>query len=309
MLAILLLLAITLYFPGAIATAAGTADITVSAPGEDVDKGAQFQVSISVVPNNDIAGMQFNLSFDPSLVTADSVAEGNLLSQDGASTYFSPGMIDNNAGTITAVYGAITSPGQTVSTQGTLATITLTAGSAGGSSPLTLSNVVVGDIGGNSVSVNVINGSVTINCPPVLDPIGNKVVNEGETLTFTISATDSVGDSLNYSATNLPAGATFDPGTQTFSWTPDYSQAGAHESIHFEVSDGSLPDYEEITITVNNLHQSDTNGDGNVNVLDMIMVGQRWGEVGTSGWITEDINEDGTVNVLDIILVGQNWTG
>jgi hypothetical protein len=73
----------------------------------------------------------------------------------------------------------------------------------------------------------------------------------GEHLTFTVSATDPDNDSLIYSASNLPPGATFDPQTRTFSWTPGYDQAGVYPNVHFEVSDGELTDFEEITITVN----------------------------------------------------------
>ncbi|MFA5375263.1 MAG: S8 family serine peptidase [Dehalococcoidia bacterium] len=53
----------------------------------------------------------------------------------------------------------------------------------------------------------------------------------------------------------------------------------------------------------------DTNCDGSVNVLDMILIGQHWDQEESAGWIPEDVNNDGTVNVLDMILVGQNWTG
>lgn len=53
----------------------------------------------------------------------------------------------------------------------------------------------------------------------------------------------------------------------------------------------------------------DVNGDGTANVLDLILIGQRWGEQGQSGWIGEDVNLDGVINVLDIIIVGQHWTG
>ena len=51
------------------------------------------------------------------------------------------------------------------------------------------------------------------------------------------------------------------------------------------------------------------NGDGHVNVLDMIRVGQHFGETGTPGWIPEDVKQDGEINVLDMIIIGQNWTG
>ena len=53
----------------------------------------------------------------------------------------------------------------------------------------------------------------------------------------------------------------------------------------------------------------DVNCEGAINVLDMILIGQHWGQTGAPGWIPEDVNGDGTVNVLDMILVGQHWTG
>jgi hypothetical protein len=147
------------------------------------------------------------------------------------------------------------------------------------------------------------------NNAPVLDAVGNKAVVELTTLAFSVSATDPDGDTLTYSASNLPIGATFDPATWTFTWTPQDGQSGVYASIRFLASDGSLSDTEDITITVSDGVQGDVNSDGAVNSLDMIRVGQHWNETGASGWIPEDINNDGTVNVLDATLIGQNWTG
>lgn len=76
------------------------------------------------------------------------------------------------------------------------------------------------------------------NNPPVLMAIENKIVNEGKNLTFTVNATDADGDSLTYSAANLPEGATFDPNTRVFSWTPGYGQSGTY-SVTFIVTDGA----------------------------------------------------------------------
>jgi hypothetical protein len=144
----------------------------------------------------------------------------------------------------------------------------------------------------------------------VLTPIGNKSVDEGGLIEFTVSAIDPDGDSLTYSALNLPAGASFNPQTGAFSWQPNYAQAGIYAGIRFEVSDGGLTDFETISITVNQPYEDwDTNGDGVTNVLDMIRIGQAWGETDLGGWIREDVNEDGTINVLDMILIGQHWTG
>jgi hypothetical protein len=89
----------------------------------------------------------------------------------------------------------------------------MTAKSAAGTSPLDLSNVIVGDINGNPVAITVNDGSVTISTAP---------------------------------------------------W--------------------------------------DVNGDGFVNVLDMISVGQHFGETGSPGWIPEDVNRDGVINVRDMLL-------
>ena len=292
-----------------VASAAGTTAVSVSAPTQPIGSGEQFTVSIVVVPNTAIAGMQFDLSFDASFAAVSKVEEGGLLKQGGASTFFNSGSIDNQAGRITGVFGAITGPGKTVSMQGTFATVTLTAKTQSGSCHLSLSNVVVGDMNGNPVSVSVVGGTASIDRPPVLAAIGSKTVNEGATLTFTISATDPDGDVLAYSASNLPLGASFDSATRTFSWTPAYNQGGVYASIHFQVGDGSLTDSEDITITVSNITKPDVNDDGAISVLDMIRVGQHWNQTGPGGWIREDINEDGIVSVIDATIIGQHWTG
>src|SRR5205823_3137535 len=69
--------------------------------------------------------------------------------------------------------------------------------------------------------------------------IGNKSGSEGSLLTFAVSATDADGDALTYSASGLPAGASFDPATKTFSWTPTFDQAGPYPGVIFTVSDGT----------------------------------------------------------------------
>jgi len=86
-----------------------------------------------------------------------------------------------------------------------------------------------------------------VNQIPVLNPIGNQTVNEGQLLSFTVSATDVDGDPLTYSARSLPAGASFTG--QSFSWTPGFNQAGSY-TVTFSVSDGSRISEESITITV-----------------------------------------------------------
>ena len=85
---------------------------------------------------------------------------------------------------------------------------------------------------------------------PVLASIGAKSVTANDKLTFTVSATDPDGDPVTYSASNLPATATFTASTRTFSWTPKNSDVGSYPGVTFTASDGWKKDSEAITITV-----------------------------------------------------------
>jgi YD repeat-containing protein len=96
--------------------------------------------------------------------------------------------------------------------------------------------------------------SIEVNIPLQLENIGDKQVDAGQLLEFTVQATGVDGGELSYSVSNLPEGASFDAATRTFSWTPAYSQAGDYSGIRFEVSAGSAVVYEEITITVNSVN-------------------------------------------------------
>ncbi len=93
---------------------------------------------------------------------------------------------------------------------------------------------------------------------PVFTPIGNKTINEGSLLQFTVQATDPDGDVLTMSATGLPTGATFDPGTGVFRYTPGFGvsseTANTFFDVVFEASDGQGgPASETIRITVFNV--------------------------------------------------------
>ena len=96
------------------------------------------------------------------------------------------------------------------------------------------------------------------NTAPVLAPIGNQTVDEGSTLTFTVSATDSdtPADTLIYSldATSIALGMTINENTGEFSWTPTEAQGGLTPSVTITVTDdgaGTLTDSETFIITVN----------------------------------------------------------
>ncbi|MCB9771368.1 MAG: TIGR03790 family protein [Candidatus Omnitrophica bacterium] len=86
------------------------------------------------------------------------------------------------------------------------------------------------------------------NYPPVFDQMANRVVAEGQTLTFSVTATDPDGDNLTYTIDNLPASNASLSGNK-FTWTPNYDQSGEYR-VTFKVSDGQFSDEQTITINV-----------------------------------------------------------
>ena len=89
--------------------------------------------------------------------------------------------------------------------------------------------------------------------PPVLAMIGDQIITEGALLSLTLSATDPDGEQLSFSASGLPDGATLDPATGAFSWTPNNEQAGTY-SVTFSVADPTGRSASEtIAITVANV--------------------------------------------------------
>jgi subtilisin family serine protease len=104
--------------------------------------------------------------------------------------------------------------------------------------------------------LNLRNALSPINSPPVLAFIGNRSVNEGTSLTFTVSATDADGGPLTFSLDGgAPAGATINSTTGSFSWTPGEAQGPSTYTVTIRVTDnGGLTDAETITITVNDIN-------------------------------------------------------
>lgn len=86
------------------------ADVTLESSTQIATTGENFTIDVFVAPDTAIAGLQFDIDFDNSKIQVESVSEGILLSQNGASTFFNNGSIDNNAGTLSNVYGLILAP-------------------------------------------------------------------------------------------------------------------------------------------------------------------------------------------------------
>ncbi|HEX7469594.1 MAG TPA: putative Ig domain-containing protein [Verrucomicrobiae bacterium] len=81
------------------------------------------------------------------------------------------------------------------------------------------------------------------NSAPMLAVISNYTVFEGETLTFTNSATDAdiPANLLTFSLENMPTNATVNPTNGVFTWTPTEAQGPSSNFISVIVTDNGVP--------------------------------------------------------------------
>ncbi|MBV7328603.1 hypothetical protein KFU94_10140 [Chloroflexi bacterium TSY] len=179
--------------------------------------------------------------------------------------------------------------------------------------------------------------STVTNTPPVLAPIPNQTVNEGENLSVTLTASDADGDNLTFTSSNLPTGAILaNTGTTsaTLTWQTDFNDAGvyvvdvmvedqgtppasASSSLTITVNDVNAPpvfDLAGLTLTINEgdvttttLTASDADGDNLTFTSSNLPTGASLANTGTTSatltWQT-DFNDAG-VYVVDIMVEDQ----
>ena len=114
-----------------------------------------------------------------------------------------------------------------------------------------------GDASTSILTLNV--NQIITNHDPVLNPIGNKEVNENELLSFNINAYDPDNDPMTLRAANLPEDAVirdYGSGNWLFSWQTDYNDQGRY-NLRFTVTDNRNGiDYEDVLIIVNDVQIS-----------------------------------------------------
>ena len=93
-------------------------------------------------------------------------------------------------------------------------------------------------------SINITVGNA--NNAPALASIGNQSVGYGQSMTLNLSASDADGNVVTLSSSSLPPNATFvqnpgNPASGTFTFTPDFSQAGMLVPMTFTATDNGNP--------------------------------------------------------------------
>ena len=231
-----------------------TVTLTVAA----VNDAPALTVLVSISVSEDVAGVITGISFadvdaGSGNVTATlSVPTGTLAaaSGSGVTTGGSGSGTLTLAGTIANINAFIAAGNVTFTTAlNATANVTLTVSIN--------DNGNTGNGGSKSDSAIITLIVTAVNDAPVLNPIGNKTVDELVLLTFTVSATDPdlPANTLTFSlAPGAPAGAAIDPSSGVFTWTPTEAQGPGVYPVTIRVTDNGTPSLsasEAISITVN----------------------------------------------------------
>src|SRR5262249_265002 len=102
------------------------------------------------------------------------------------------------------------------------------------------------------------------NTPPVLAPIGNKSINEGTTLSFVATATDSDAPAQKPTCRadpGPPGAASINPTNGAFVWPPAEADGPGVYTVTVRVTDDGTPmlsDFETISIAVNEVNSAPT---------------------------------------------------
>jgi hypothetical protein len=129
-----------------------------------VQPGQSFSLDVRISDITDLFTLQFDLTFTPGVLSALSIAEGPFLPSGGA-TFFISGIIDNVGGTIATTGDSLIGAIAGVNGSGTLATISFQA-LALGTSPITLSNVMLLDSNLGDITARLTDGTVNITAIP-----------------------------------------------------------------------------------------------------------------------------------------------
>jgi len=103
----------------------------------------------------------------------------------------------------------------------------------------------------NATNLAQAQSTFTVSLGPQLGPIGNKAVDVGSTLSFTVSATDPSGGAITFSVSPLPLrpNMSFNIITGEFAFAPALDQVGSLQ-LTFAATSAGVSDSETITITV-----------------------------------------------------------
>jgi len=292
-----------------------TTNVTVYIPSLVYGLGDTLVVAIICSPGQSIKAYECSLTYDPSVLSIESVTEGNIFS--GYDTFYNNGTIDNTAGELNDVFSVIVGSGN-VTDSGSLIIVTFEA-IGSGIAWINLTDVGITDET-SYLSVSLSNDSCEIDSDsPNLTDVSR-------------SSSSPLDTDPTYGWVNISCNATDTNGIDTVSLeilcpnsTMVYRSCsrGSGDIWYYNTSD--------IFITHGNfsyiLNATDTNGNsqtssavdfsmpanwdidmnGICNVFDFTLVANIYEDSGDAGWTREDVDNNGDIGLLDLVSLSNHY--
>jgi len=196
---VFLLVFSVVFFSGVRVVKAAPTVVSINPVSQTVQARDMLSITVMCSPKQAVKAFELKVSFNPSLLQATSVVEGDIF-DDFSSTFFNTGSIDNTVGTIVNIYDLIVGSGNVTET-GSLVVINFTARSLNGTSAVSLYDVRVTnesdylEVSVSSGTVTVTGGSnpseytitATVGTGGLIAPAGSILVNPGANQAFTIT--------------------------------------------------------------------------------------------------------------------------
>jgi cold shock CspA family protein len=244
------------------ATIGGATGVFTWTPTEAQDGAHTFDVILTDDGTPTLTDSQtITVTVDETNQPPSIVDPGNQTSGEGDTVNLPIVVSDSDDPVNSLIYGAVGLPPGVIIDPGSGVISGSVGALAASGSPYAVTITVTDDGTPNLQDQITISWAVTdTNRSPDLDPIADPFGDELTVITFTATGSDPDGDGVAFSLVGEPAGASIDPGTGVFTWTPTEVEDGVY-SFDVVITDDGLPvltDSQTITVTVDEVNLAPT---------------------------------------------------